>query len=90
MQAFIDGADFLSSVIDEDRPDYDPDADPNNFFDQPIEGTRELATSIPNADLHLFEGAGHAAFEQRKTEWDEVIQRFLGPESAGSSRSRTY
>lgn len=54
-----------------------------------IAGTRELANGIPNADLHLFDGAGHGAFEQRKTEWDEVIRRFLEPESAGSSRSRT-
>lgn len=51
-------------------------------------GTRELAEGIPNAALHLFDGAGHGAFEQRKSEWDEVIRRFLEPESTGSSRSR--
>ena len=49
MQAFIDGADFLSSVIDEDRPDYDPDADPNNFFDQPIDDIL-ISASLVNID----------------------------------------
>jgi hypothetical protein len=37
MDEFIDAADYLSSVIDGDRPDYIAADDPNNFFDTDID-----------------------------------------------------
>lgn len=43
----------------------------------PVEAFRELADLIPNAQLTLFEGAGHGVFEQEKEAFDRAIVAFL-------------
>ncbi|UCE60906.1 MAG: alpha/beta hydrolase [Phycisphaerales bacterium] len=44
----------------------------------PVELFREMAEMIPNSRLHLFEGAGHGVFAERKDEFDHLICGFLG------------
>ena len=43
----------------------------------PVAGVRELAERIPKATLKLFEGAGHGACEECKSEFDEAVLSFL-------------
>ena len=43
---------------------------PEDFF-------RELAGLIPDARLHLLEGAGHGVIEERKSEFESSVLRFL-------------
>lgn len=36
-----------------------------------------LASNLPKADLHIFEGCGHMSMLERHSEFNEVLQRFL-------------
>jgi pimeloyl-ACP methyl ester carboxylesterase len=42
-------------------------------------GVSVLASKIPGAVLHVFDGAGHAVHEERATEMNQTIGAFLSP-----------
>jgi len=47
----------------------------DRLFPEPL--FRETARHIPSASLHLMKGVGHAAFAQRKEEFNSAVKSFL-------------
>jgi len=43
----------------------------------PVENARRLAERIPNAELHLFEGAGHLCFIEQPEAFNQTVIGFL-------------
>ncbi len=57
------------------------------FFPEPI--LREAAARIPNASLHLLNGAGHAAPSLHKEEFERVVLDFLSRSLSVAARTPT-